>query len=255
MKAIESEMMPYQLRWIYDCPTNPNLNPQERKKFLLCDKAVRVGLSFAQAWKSLKKRLLRSSTNPLNEVFASKNLKVAGEYMTYLKRFGDAIHQTCPGLLDLSSWTSEIARLKGGNIYIVSSDPNAFRGMGADITLDEFDFHEQQAALYAAASSRVNWLQDGQVSIFSSRSANPATFFAHLADDVRNGKMPAFNYHRVTLDDAVGQGLAEKVPGAHQRHLNGTPEGIEKCRREFLVYLRGQCASDEDFRREYYCDR
>jgi phage FluMu gp28-like protein len=249
LSSLQRNFLPYQVRWINDL-VNPTTG--EGKKFLLCDKAVRVGLSFAQAFKSFRKRLLRTQP-PLNEIFASKNLKVAGEYMAYLRRFGEAIQQTVPGVIDLSTWTSECARLPGGNIMIVSSDPNSFRGMGADVTLDEVDFHDNQRSLFSAAQSRVQWIVDGQVSLFSSRSPNPSTFFAGLAHAVAGGKMPSFSYHRVTLDDAVGQGLAEKVPGSHQIHLDGTLEGVERCRQQLIADLRSQCASEDDFQREYYC--
>lgn len=245
MREIEGEFLPYQLRYIYD-----------DHSIVVCDKAVRVGVTFAHSWKSIKKRLLRDPRSPLNEIFASKTLTVASEYMGYLRKWGMALSEAIPGLIDLSNWTNDTARLPGGDIKIVSSDPDAARGLGADISLDEFDFHDRQRDLYNTAQSRIQWLKEhgGQISIFSSRSSNPATYFANLSRRVQKGAGPSFSYHRFTLGSAVDEGLAEKVPGSHRDLLDGTPEGVAKCRAQFIQSIRDECASEEDFRREYFCE-
>lgn len=127
-----------------------------------------------------------------------------------------------PGAIDLSKWTTEKAVYPGGDVLIVSSDPNAFRGMEADITLDEFAFHDRQDELFAASQSRIQWLEDGQVCLISSHS-HPDTTFARLESMAQRKKGPFGGdegaYFRVTLYDAVEEGLALKVEGKHKQLL------------------------------------
>jgi phage FluMu gp28-like protein len=232
----------YQLQWIYD-----------RNKIRVCRKPVRCGLTYAHSWWSIKRRMFpRPNGQQINEIFVSKNLKTAAEYMGYLRKWGTGIEGLWPGLINVNEWTQELARLPGGNIEIVSSDPDGFRGKGGEVTLDEIDFHDQQAALYGSAQSRADWLPDGQISLFSSRSYNPATWFATFSEDLLNNRPQGFGLYHWTLDDCVAAGLAFKQPGEHQKLLDGTDEGKRRCIEAFYAHHKGKCASEEDFRREYY---
>ncbi len=198
------EFLPYQRRYIAD-----------QKRFVLVEKAVRIGVTYSHSFKASLKRVARSpSLKKSNELFASKNRTTATEYLSYHKKWAEYWNSLFgTGFIDLSRWTTEKAIYPGGDILILSSDPNAFRGMEGDVSLDEFAFHEQQAALFSAAQSRTQWLPDGQVSLISSHS-HPETVFARLAEKAKTD--PQWGHHRTTLPDAVEQGLALKVPGRHQ---------------------------------------
>lgn len=189
---------------------------------------------------------------PINELFVSKNLKTAVEYMTYLRKWGEGLAAFDPKICDVSTWTTELARLPYGEIKILSSDPDGFRGLGGEVTLDEFDFHDQQPALYSAANSRADWIPEGQLSVFSSRSYNPSTFFATLSEDFAANPSKDLDYECLTLDDCVREGLAFRQPGDHLKFLDGTEAGKQKCLEAFYAYHKGKCASEEDFRREYF---
>lgn len=208
LDTVLGSFLPYQRKYIADT-----------ERFVVYEKAVRTGVTYSHAFKSSRKRTFRlPGLKKSNELFASKNRTTAGEYLNYLRRWGEFWNELLgEKLIDLSTWTSEIARFPYGDVYILSSDPNAFRGMEGDVTLDEFAFHEQQPALFAAAQSRIQWLPDGQVSLISSHS-HPETTFMQLAERARAGRKD-WSLHRTTIYDAVAQGLATKVPGAHQRLL------------------------------------
>jgi phage FluMu gp28-like protein len=165
--------------------------------------------------------------------------------MRYHRKWGDAINTVFPGLIDFSGWTTERARYPGGDVLIFSSDPDAFRGMEGDPTLDEVAFHERQPELYAASQSRIQWLPDGQVSMISSHS-HPDTEFARWEAEALRGKSH-WSWHRTTLLDAVAQGLAAKVPGPHTAL---PPAERDKA---FVESIRRTCNTEEDFLREYLC--
>jgi phage FluMu gp28-like protein len=200
------QFLPYQKRYIAD-----------RTRFVVNEKAVRTGITYSHAFKSSWKRVFYREKKS-NELFASKNRTTASEYLGYLKKWAEFWNAVFgEKIVDLSTWTSEIARFPYGDVLILSSDPNAFRGMEGDVTLDEFAFHEQQSALFSAAQSRIQWLTDGQVSLISSHS-HPETTFMRLAERARAGR-ENWSHHRIDLYEAVRQGLALKVPGLHQKLL------------------------------------
>ncbi len=243
LRAIEAEFLPYQIKLIYDT----------KKKFLAVEKAVRTGITYAHSYKSSKKRMFRGDKPRIREIFSSKTRTIASEYMGYHRRWAECWNALFGETrVDLSTWTSELARYPGGDILIVSSDPDAFRGLEGDVTLDEFAFHDQQQALFSAAQSRVQWLTDGQVSLISSHS-HPETVFASIVSEIKGGKRSNFSLHAVPLAAAVEQGLAYKVPGKHQEHRNGTPNGEQRCREWFIRSIKASCLSEEDYLREYCC--
>ncbi len=245
-------MLPYQLRLIRD-----------NSRYLAVEKAVRIGMTWAHSYKSSIKRTFRDPRlKPINEIFASKNRLVAGEYMMYHRKWAEAWNQFHPNLIDLFKWTTERAKYPGGDIVIVSSDPDAFRGMEGDVTLDEFAYHERQDALFSTAQSRTQWLDDGQVSLISSHS-HPETVFARLVNDYKADKSKSIlnSCHRVTLPEAVAQGLALKVPGAHRAGLRRKfeageilPEAVERVNQRFIENIRRSCLSEDDYAREYLCE-
>jgi phage FluMu gp28-like protein len=235
---IESSFLPYQLRWIYD-----------RTRFRAVEKAVRCGITYAHSYQASKKRVFRDpSLKPIREIFASKNRVTASEYTSYHRKWAEAWNQIIPGLIDLSTWTTEVCRYPGGDILIVSSDPDAFRGMEGDVSLDEFCFHDQQESLFSAAQSRIQWLPDGQVSLISSHS-HPDTTFARLVSEWRRSRDGQHSVHSTTIHDAVRQGLARKV-WAHRLHEFKSGEALDAA---FIKSVRDTCLSEEDFEREYCC--
>ncbi len=206
-KALDDTLasfLPYQRRYIADT-----------SRFVIYEKAVRTGVTYSHSFKASLKRVVRNpAQKKSNELFASKNRTTASEYLGYHRKWAEYWNELFgKNFIDLSKWTTEKACYPGGDILILSSDPNAFRGMEGDVTLDEFAFHEQQAALFSAAQSRIQFLSDGQVSLISSHS-HPETIFMRLADKARQDKS-VWSLHHVTIHDAVADGLALKVPGKH----------------------------------------
>lgn len=250
ISATLDEFLPYQQAYIYDA-----------NRFVAVEKAVRIGITYAHSFKASLKRVMRDPfAKRSNELFASKNRQTASEYLSYHRHWAKYWNTLFgESFIDLDKWTSEVGRYPGGDIIIVSSDPNSFRGMSGDVTLDEFAFHEQQNALFSAAQSRSQWLDDGQVTLISSHS-HPESVFAQLVNDHRADPEKAVvqSVHRVTLYEAVKQGLALKVPGKHRDCVRGRhskdPKKIEQCNAAFIESIRKTCLSEEDFAREYLCE-
>ncbi len=95
----------------------------------------------------------------------------------------------------------------GKKILALSSRPRSIRGKQGKVTIDEAAFHDDLAGLLKAALAMLIW--GGKVRVISSHNgdANP---FNELVNDIRAKKLP-YSLHRTTFDDALNDGLYERV--------------------------------------------
>jgi phage FluMu gp28-like protein len=95
----------------------------------------------------------------------------------------------------------------GRKILALSSRPRSIRGKQGKVTIDEAAFHDDLDGLLKAALAMLIW--GGKVRLLSSHNgdANP---FNELVNDIRAGKVP-YALHRTTFDDALNDGLYERV--------------------------------------------
>lgn len=95
----------------------------------------------------------------------------------------------------------------GFRIVALSSQPRNLRGKQGRIIIDEAAFHDKLRELLKAAMAMLMW--GGQVHIISTHDGdeNP---FNELINEIRSHKKP-YSLHRVTFDDAVQQGLFQRI--------------------------------------------
>lgn len=101
----------------------------------------------------------------------------------------------------------------------LSSNPANIRGLQGIVTIDEAAFHVNVGAVIDACLAMVIW--GGQIRIISTHNGakNP---FNELVKDARAGNN-SFKVFRVTFDDAVANGLYERV--CMKKDMTPTPEG------------------------------
>jgi phage FluMu gp28-like protein len=243
---LEECFLPYQTRLMAD-----------QSELVVIPKSVRTGITYAHSYKMAKKRAFRHPEHKTTtEIFIGKNEKTAQEYLGYHRKWADAFCKLMgEGFIDFSRWTSVRAVYPGGNIEIYSSNPDSFRGVEGDVTIDEMAFHDRQREVLSAAVSRGQFLHDRQVTCISSH-ATASTLFAQIAQG-RERNDPSFadwSLHKITLPAAVDDGLAELVPGKHHQFYDGTRAGAMKARQAFLDWARRRYISDEDYQRECLCE-
>lgn len=98
----------------------------------------------------------------------------------------------------------------GHQIVALTSRPRALRSRGQPgdvVVIDEAAFCDDLAELLKAAVAVTQW--GGRVRIVSTHNGADSPF-AELVEDVRAGRRP-YALHRVTLDDAIADGLARRV--------------------------------------------
>jgi phage FluMu gp28-like protein len=246
--AFSHALLPYQRRYSTD---------SSRK--ILWKKSRRIGVTYANAFKSVVKRALRKpGLTPIDHLFSSKDEKSSAEWLGYCYSFSEQLN-TLLGeeLIPLSRWTSEVGYYANEcRAITLSSNPKAFRSMQGDVTLDEFDFHEQQEEIYKSAQPCLMWFPDeASIELISSISKTPGTRFKNFIVEAEQGSK-SWGYYKITLADAVGEGLALKVwkkriPEFRDRYGDNW---LAELNAAFIQSIREECATEEDFLQEYCCE-
>lgn len=95
----------------------------------------------------------------------------------------------------------------GYKVQALSSNPANLRAKKGDILIDELAFHEQPEELLKAAMATLMWGYSVQV---ISTHNGVKNFFNKLVCDVRSQKLD-YSLHRITLDDAISEGLYQRI--------------------------------------------
>ena len=236
----------HQLTWIAD-----------DSDLRLAEKSVRIGWTYADAFKNVRKRLRHARRDYL---FATRDQPSAFEYIETCKRFLEVFNLTktilAHGIDDLrvpiyregkdTGFTEEVrvGYIKfdnGSRILAFSSNPNAMRVYGGDVGLDEFAFHPAPDELWETAQGRVTWGFD--LGVWSAHNGTD-TLFYQFAQEAQAGK-GGWSYYRVTIEDAIELGLVEKI--------NET-SGKKQTREEFLEAAKRRARLDEIFQQAYMCN-
>src|SRR5712664_1684004 len=196
-KPLTRVFLPYQLNWIFnDAP------------LCLAEKSVRIGWTFADAFKNVRKRLYHPRRDYL---FSSKDQSTAIEYVTTCYQFCQLYNRTrsviSHGIQDLkvpifkdgknTGFTEDfkVGYIKfdnGSRILSFSSNPHALRAYGGDVGLDEFAFHSDPETLWASASGRITW--NFNLAIWSSHNGTDTLFYTfcrEAAAELGRASVPA----------------------------------------------------------------
>ena len=226
-------LLPYQQRWIAD-------NSQVK----VCEKSRRVGLSWAEA---ADDTLFAASLSGDDVWYIGYNLEMAREFINDCGDWAREYDKAASEIEEcvLVDEDKEILALRinfpsGHRITALSSRPTNLRGKQGRVVIDEAAFHDDLDGLIKAAMALLMW--GGQVRIISTHDgdANP---FNELINDIRAGKVP-YSLHRITLDDALEEGLYRRICLKLGREWS---EGAEAEWRAALVASYKEHADEELF--------
>ena len=227
--------LPYQRRWMED--SSP---------LRICEKSRQIGLTYADAYDSVLKAA--DIIDGKDVWVSSRDEDTARLYLQHCKRWAKVLNHVTEDLGELiidskKDITARVLRFpRGFSIYSLSSNPNAIVSRSGHIKIDEFALHQDQRELYSIASPCINW--GGQLSIISTHRGVDTTFNQIIRSVREAGNPMGWSHHRVTIDDAVEQGLVERINAATRR---------SESRGAFLQRLRAQCLDEEQWLREYCC--
>lgn len=237
----------YQLDWIED-----------EARLLVWEKSFRIGATFGDAFKNVRKHIRTPKTDYL---FATRDHPSALEYMSICAQFCDVFDRTrsivSKSVEDVrvpihdengkpTKFTEEVKMgiIRFDNesrIIAFSSNPNAMLVYGGNVGLDEFPRHPKADVLYQVAQARVTWGYD--LAMWGSHFGND-TLFYRIALDARKG-VGGYKHHFTTIEDAVRQGLVEKIN--QTRGTNFTREG-------FLADCKTRARDEATYQEAYMCN-
>jgi phage FluMu gp28-like protein len=196
-------LLPYQRRWIED--------PAPVK---VIEKSRRIGLSYAEAADAV---LHASAAIGANVYYIAYDKEMTQGFIEDCAGWARAFHTAASGIDesvieqgDRQILTYAIHFDSGHKIQTFSSNPRNLRSKGRPgerLVIDEAAFVDDLEALLKAALAMTMW--GGKVRIISTHNGvdNP---FNTLVEDIRAGRF-AYSLHRVTLDDALADGLFRRI--------------------------------------------
>jgi phage FluMu gp28-like protein len=199
-------LLGYQQRWV-----------QDHAPVKIIEKGRRIGLSYAEAADSV---LHAGSTEGANVYYISYDKEMTQGFIedcaSWAKAFDAGAGEIGEELMpdprnpDRDILTYVIRFASGFEIRTFSSNPRKLRSKGRPgerLVIDEAAFVEDLEELLKAAMAMTMW--GGSVRILSTHNGeeNP---FNTLINDVRAGRYD-YSLHRVTLDDAIEDGLFRRI--------------------------------------------
>jgi phage FluMu gp28-like protein len=193
---LSKHFMPHQLAWIQ---AEKPIHKKHKQVVALAEKSVRIGWTYADAFKNVRKRLWFKDRDYL---FATKDYASALEYVRQCYRFAEVFNLTravlSHGEENLSvnrpddqgrpsAFTEDIkvGVIKfdnGSRIIAFSANPQAMAVYGGDVGLDEFAKHPNARLLWETAQGRTTWNYD--IAVWSSHDGED-TLFNEFAQEAR----------------------------------------------------------------------
>ena len=245
-KLPEGYFLPYQVAWITD-----------DRRFKLWDKSRRVGATYAESYKAVRKRNIIDE--PRDYWFSSADESAAVEFSLYCQQwctlFSAVVKVTTKEEEDYKGYKYNnylVEFPNGSRINCLTSNPRRFRSKGGDICLDEFDWHDSPGEMLDAANPSTMWGYD--ISILSTRNGEGSEFdnLIKKAKQIANGEATAkqlntlpWSYHRTPLDVAISQGLAEKIRRLDHIDLQARQDLLDEC--------HAKSRNEDVFNQEYMC--
>jgi phage FluMu gp28-like protein len=241
--------MPRQKKWVFS-----------ESPMKIWEKSRQVGATWSEAFWTVKRRCEKK----VDHYFISADEATAKNFINDCRHWVDVFNHAAEycGLstedspfiaLDPKKQTqSTMVFPNGASVIALSSSPKAIRGKRGDVTLDEFAFHEFSLEMYAAAQPATRWAGDGAKSghlhLISTHNG-PGTLYYRICRDAEKKKRGnQFELHHLDIEEAVADGLAEKVGGEHRSLPTREARG-----RAFIENVKASCVSEDMFLQEYMC--
>jgi phage FluMu gp28-like protein len=225
--------LPYQQRWLKD-----------ESRIKIWEKSRRIGATYVQAYEDVRDCLKKTVPAVW---FSSADLTAAAEYIGYCAKwaraFGAAAKDLGEVVLDekkgVKAYVLELAN--GTKIHALSSNPSAFRSKGGKVVLDEYAFHDDPDAMWAAARPCITW--GFPLRILSTHNGKSCKYYKFV-ESCRGGSLK-WSLHSTDIFKAVAEGLADKI--AH-RKLS------EEERKEWIQNEHDNCGDENAWQQEYCCN-
>lgn len=224
-------LLPYQIRWLED-----------RSRVKLMEKSRRIGAT----WATAAEAVLLAASGQSDVWYVCYNEESTKEFIRDCKRWmqwlGFAAGQLGQQIGQQDAGGAFSISFPSGKRITGLSSPRNLRGKQGLVIIDEAAFHLDLGELLKAAFALLMW--GGQVWILSTHNGADNAF-ARLCDEVRDGKRD-YSLHRVTILDALGEGLYQRIC-----ERLGQPWSVD-LEAEWLRQLEAEYG--DGVREELYCE-
>lgn len=237
--------LPYQVRWMDDAAP-----------VKIWEKSRRIGADYVESYAALVQRL--AGRNPRDYWYSSADESAAVEQCLYTKhwaRLFNLVAEEIEGVemidgRDVRVMSLVLPEINGRRVRMsfMTSSPTRFRSKGGDVCLSEFAHHKAAGEMWKAAAPTAT--RGGTIAVISTHNGEHSEF-NRLVEQARRsaegrgreGDLVA-SVHRVTIDDAIAEGLAENI-NEHQ--------GTSYTRASFRQHLRRLAADEDRWNEEFLC--
>ena len=193
-------LLPYQIRWLADDAA-----------IKVAEKSRRIGLTWTEAAASA---LAASASKGMDTWYLGYNRDMALEFVETAAAWSRQFNKAAKAIEEIAIdderrdlLAYRIRFSSGHKIVALSSRPSNLRGKQGRAVIDEAAFHDDLKGLLKAALAFTMW--GGCVRVMSTHNgANSA--FNELVNEIRAGRKP-YSLHRMTFDDALGDGLYHRI--------------------------------------------
>lgn len=197
---IDSILLPYQKKWV-----------QDKSPVKFYEKSRRIGITWAEA---LDNVLLAASNKGMDVWYIGYNKDMAREYIDTCSDWAKKLNQAVSKIYDNEIIDEDKKILSYSitfhschKITALSGRPSNLRGKQGKAVIDEAAFHEDLEETLKAALAFLIW--GGSVAVISTHNGEDSIFNEYIKD-IRAGRL-SYSLHRTTFDDAVNDGLYERV--------------------------------------------
>jgi phage FluMu gp28-like protein len=221
----------------------------EEARLNLIEKSIRVGVTFAMAMRGVRRRM-RGLGNLLH---TSVNENIGKAFITDCSKFCklyDVVGAT--DVQETEVWNPSENRketayridFKKQNVAIesFSSNPDAIRGKGGEVDIDELTSHKRAEDMQQAAGGRAMW--GYPLNIWSSHKGMESGFNRLIKEQRALGDKSRWKLKTITLYDALDVGLLEKINAV---------SGANMTRETFIEDTKAMVGGEDAFAEECLC--
>ncbi|WP_339615235.1 hypothetical protein [uncultured Gilvimarinus sp.] len=231
----------YQQKWFED-----------ESQIMLAEKSRRTGLTWAEAGRNVINGAKPRKRGGCNTFYVGSKQEMALEYIAACALFAKAFNELAEAdVYEQTFWDTgkkeEILAYmirfpkSGFKIQALSSRPSNLRGLQGDVVIDEAAFHESLEELLKAALALTMW--GNKVRLISTHNGVDNAFNTYIQDS-REGRKD-YSIHRITLDDAIAQGLYKRI--CYVTGQTWSPEAEAKWRSDLYKNAPNQESADEEY--------
>jgi phage FluMu gp28-like protein len=232
-------LLPYQRNWLLD-----------DSPYKLAVKSRQIGWTWTTAISLVSRKSVKGER--YDAWITSRDEALAKSFVDDCKTFAQSMNVAAKYLgaevVDPDGSKAHVLEFKNGRkIHSMSSSPNAQAGKRGDRIIDEFALHQDPRLLYTVAEPGVRW--GGKLEIFSTPRGGD-NYMNELIDEIlHKGNPKGFSFHKVTLQDALEQGLLYRL----QMKLPANDIRQQMDEAAYFDYLRHKSPDEESFLQEYMC--